>query len=215
MLIPTAPPAAAQTAFAVGLPTFLSGPAGLGSPAFGGLAPTLPSLAEIGTGIIAALPVFVLRSTDAATATVSISPASEGWQFFAGHNTGTNPQVISGTVVRLPPAHRWKMINLYYGDIVLSELGELQKLDEPSSFPQFAEQDYEARLLCVPVANLKAYWLRAQKAGETDYYVPIPFGAEQPIVALSGTTPYETSQFLAAIRPLAAGNLTIPPGFGA
>jgi hypothetical protein len=210
-LIPTPPPAAAQAAFTAGLPGFLSGAAGLGVPAFVGLAPTIPSHAEIGTGFVAAIQLFVLRLSDAATSTETISPASAGWQFFAGNLPVPTPQMVLGTVVRRPPTQAWKLINVYYGQTVPAQLIALNAL---AGLTDVKREDYEARMLSIPGVNLRGYWLVAQTEGSPDLVVPIPAGATL-IPTLDGPGPFRMPNFLARIGPLAASNLTMAAGRGA
>ncbi len=198
------PPAAAQAAFASTLPSFLAGPAGLGTPTSVGVhAPPIPTAAEIGTGFSAALQAFTLRLGDAAHFTGAISPASSGWQFYAGDPNTSSGQVILGGVSHRPPK-AWKMTNMYYGLSVKAELLALKNL---STFTQFESASYEARILIIPGVNVRAFWIAAQQAGGVDYVVPFP--EEEPLIpGLSGSSPYDLPTFMAAVAPIAAHNLT-------
>jgi hypothetical protein len=211
-LLPTVHPAATEAAFSAGLPTFLSGPNGLVNPTYAGKSPEIPTAVEIGTGFLEVQPIFVLSLTDAANNTGVISPFPAGWRFFAGGAPGAADKWVLGRVVQRGPSQAWKLIALAYGPLVLQELGELTAL---VSFPEVQQANYASRFLEVPGLNFAGFWLAGQKAGSTDYIVPTPNGSSQIIAALRTSQVYAMPDFLAAIRPLAARNLTIAAGHGA
>jgi len=209
-LVQPVPPAAAQAEFASGLPSFLAGSAGLGTPtSVGSVIPTIPTAAEIGTGFAGALEVFTLSLRDAAGG--SFSPSSIGWQLYAGKLDSSSSPIILGTVAPQKRAKAWKLTYIDYGPSLRHEalaLGSLrfEKLFEDAS--------YEPRMLVIPGVNVQAFWIAAQQAGAVDYVVPLPAEAPSLIPGLSGSAPFELRAFMKAIAPLAAANLDAAPYTG-
>jgi len=81
--------------------------------------------------------------------------------------------------------------------------------------PDVANNDYELRVLAIPGLNLEVFWLAAQKTGPSDLIVPFPSASAQIITVLRSQTPYKLTTFLALIKPLAGGLLTMAARYGA
>jgi hypothetical protein len=199
---------ACAAAFSAQAPAFLSGATGISQQNYLGTAPFIPSPAQLGPGVPVAQQVFLLSLKAAAYNTGVINPPANGWRFLAGNASAP----ILGRVVQIPPAQTWKLTGVFFGLRVSDALMATQPL---SSLPEVANNDYELRVLAVPGLNLEAFWLAAQNAGSPDLIVPFPAGPEQPIPALRAQNPYKMVTFLALIRPLAGGLLTMAAGYGA
>jgi hypothetical protein len=70
-------------------------------------------------------------------------------------------------------------------------------------------------MLAIPALNLEVFWLKANKAGLADFVFPFPSASTRHAFLTSVTGPLEMTKFLAAISPLAAALLNMPPGYGA
>jgi hypothetical protein len=202
-----APPAAAHAAFVSGLPSFLTSNGEYGRPKFVGVPPKLPTLADAGSGSAAAVGMFVLGLSDAARNTARISPERAGWQFYSD---GSEP--VAGIVTLNPETRSWKMLNIYYGPQVQPQLAVLNRLSE---LAELNDSSFEVRLLKIPGVNVTVFWLVAQEQGQGDYFVQYPAGNLKVSPGRQDLRPIQAAAFLNAIRPLAAGNLKMPAGYGA
>jgi hypothetical protein len=217
------PPVASKTAFSNGLPAFLSGgvPSTVVSEKYVGGAPKIPTAADVGMiasgqvlsppNIPAVIESFVLSLENAANNTGLLSPARAGWTFFAG---GTNDKTVLGRVVHRK--HVWKLVAVYYGELVFQKLEASQHLD--SLLPaQFQQASYESRLLAIPGLNLEVFWLSATKPGGVDLVVRTPTAPTKvgPPLFFPPGKALELQSFLAQIRPLASALLSMPAGYGA
>jgi hypothetical protein len=209
MLITPVPPAATATAFSAQLPMFLPGAPGLVRQAFLSPTPTLPTPAEVLPGVAQAQQVFFLSLNEAAYNSGSINPPAAGWRFLAGN--ASSGQLLA-RVVQILPSQTWKLTGVFYGQRV-SDVTAAS--DYVQNLSEVAKNDYVLRILAVPGLNLEAFWLVAQNAGSVDLIVPFPRTTEQLIPALRAQIPYKLVTFLALIRPLAGGALTMPVGHGA
>jgi hypothetical protein len=209
MLITPVPPKASAAAFSTQLPMFLPGAPGLVRQSYLSPTPALPSPAHIVPGALQAQQVFYLSLNEAANNSGTINPPAAGWRFLTGN--ASSGQLLA-RVVQIPPAQTWKLTGVFYGQRVSDAIAAssyLQKLSEVGS------NDYELRVLTVPGLNLEAFWLVAQSATSVDLIVPFPRASEQLIPSLKAQNPYKLVTFLALIRPLAGGLLTMAPGYGA
>jgi len=220
LLIPSAPPGV-MTAFTDGLPMFLSGPNyGLGgnlvASGYIRSAPVIPSLPDVST---AAGPdvhdpqeVFVLNLTAAGTFG---APVSTYWRVFAGTRQFST---VMGRVTQRPPTNPWKMTSAYYGDPVAGRdrvWAACQILDDIRLLPEVRAEDYNLRVLKVPMLNLESFWLVHTVAGLSDLVVPFPAAPNQSIPALNTAFVYSMGGFLSRILPLAKRLLITPPYSGA
>ena len=206
-LITPAPPPACAKAFSAGLPMFLSGAPGVLTQKHLGSPPLIPTPSQVGV-VQHPEQVFVLSLNEAVYNTGSVNPPSAGWRFFAGNQlNGT----VLGRMIQVPPSQTWKLISVFYGERVYQALEVSSHL---GSLAQVAQENYELRVLAVPGLNLEAYWLVAQKAKTPDLVIPFPAATSQLIKVLNGG-PYKMVTFLALIRPLAAGLLTMSARSGA
>jgi hypothetical protein len=206
LITPTPPPACAK-AFSAGLPMFLYGAPGVVTKKYLGSPPQIPTPSQVGVEQRSEQ-VFLLSLNEAAYHTGSINPPSAGWRFFAGNQQN---ETVLGRMIQVPPSQTWKLISVFYGESVYQALRASLHL---GALAQVAQENYELRMLAVPGLNLEAYWLVAQKAGTPDLVIPYPEGSNQLIKVLSGG-PYKMVTFLALIRPLAAGLLTMSARSGA
>jgi len=209
-LLKPPPPPASAAAFSAQLPTFLSGPGGLGNRHSAGSPAAMPSPTDIGSAPPEAQEVYFLSLKDAAHNSGVISPKSVGWRFFAG-GASPSPMVI-GRVIQHPSSAAWKTVAVFYGPVVNDEMDASNGL---TNLPQLQTGNYHLRALEVPGLNFKAFWLKALKAGIEDLIVPFPSGPAQLISGLKGAGSYSMSHFLAVIRPLASSNLAITGKYGA
>ena len=203
-IIPSHPPAACAAAFSAQLPAFLSGSAGLKTPTFVGQPPSIPSPADIGTGILAAIEVFGLSLQTIVDDPTTFNPTPAGWQLFAGAVTSP-PQVVSGLMKQNRHTGAWKLASVSYGSIVRDRLDDLNNLGSvPGLSPT---DDYETFLVEIPGVNLRTFWLVPQKHGSPDWIRPIPAGPSQRIPALKSPNVYEVGTVLATLLPMATANL--------
>jgi hypothetical protein len=209
MLITPVPPSASAMAFSTQLPMFLPGAPGLVRQSYLSPTPALPSPAELVPGASQGQQVFYLSLNEAANNSGSINPPAAGWRFLTGNPSSGQ---LLARVVQIPPFQTWKLTGVFYGQRVsdaITASSYVQNLSE------VATNDYELRVLAVPGLNLEAFWLVAQSAATVDLIVPFPRGADQLIPALRAQNPYKLVTFLALIRPLAGGLLTMAAGYGA
>jgi hypothetical protein len=209
MLIQPLPPQACATAFATELPMFLPGAPGLVKQSYLGGKVAIPSEKQLGTAPPVPQQVFQLSLNAAANNSGTIHPPSVGWRFLAGH--GPTESVL-GRMVQNPSTKAWKLTGVFFGERVWAAYVASESL---SALPEAAKDDYELRVLAVPGLNLEAFWLVAQTAGSVDLIVPFPQGLDQIIPSLRAQNPYKLVTFLALIRPLAGGLLTMAAGYGA
>jgi hypothetical protein len=225
------------------LSAFLSGGVADSVETFVGIAPTIPSPAAIGIGsgavpnapdIVVSLQAFVLNLKDAANNAGVISPVAAGWRFFAGDSQRTT--AILGRVVQRGPGQTWKLAAVHYGDLVSQTLNSLNTLgaevskmltdlvsetlsllnkDPDMTLLQILGQEYELRMLTLPGLNLEVFWLKANKAGLTDFILPIPSATSNTRLQGGVSGLMEMPKFLASIRPVAASLLKMPQGHGA
>ena len=211
-IIPSHAPAACAAAFSAQLPAFLSGSVGLNTPTFVGQAPPLPSPADIGTGILAAIQVFGLSLQTIVDDPTTFNPTPAGWQLFAGAVT-SKPQVVSGLMMQSRHTGAWKLASVSYGSIVRDRLDDLNNLGTvPGLSPT---DDYETFLVEIPGVNLRAFWLVPQKHGSPDWIRPIPAGIAQILPALKSPNVYAVNDVLATILPMARANLAMGARHGA
>jgi hypothetical protein len=208
MLIAPVPPAACAAAYSAQVPMFLSGRSGISELNYLGTAPFIPSLADVSAGVPLAQQVFQLSLNAAAYNTGVINPPAAGWRFLAGPASGP----VLGRMVQIPPSQTWKLTGVFFGLRVSDLLMAIQPL---YLLPEVATNNYELRVLAIPGLNLEVFWLAAQKVGTSDLIVPFPSGTGQPIRSLTSQTPYLMVTFLALIKPLAGGLLTMAAGYGA
>jgi hypothetical protein len=209
MLIQPVPPQACATAFATQLPMFLLGAPGLTKQSYLGGKVAIPSLSQLGTAPPVPQQVFQLGLNAAANNSGTINPPSVGWRFLAGHGPGES---VLGRMVQNPSSKAWKLTGVFFGERVWEAYVASQGL---GSLPTVATDDYELRVLAIPALNLEAFWLVAQTAGSVDLIIPFPAQSLQLIPTLRAPNPYKMVTFLALIRPLAGGILTMPAGYGA
>jgi hypothetical protein len=209
MLIQPIPPVACAEAFSAQLPTFLLDAPGLTKQNHLGGKVGIPSLQSLGTGAPVPQQVFQLSLKAAAINSSTIHPPSAGWRFLAGHGPGES---VLGRMVQDPSSKAWKLAGAFFGERVWEAYVASQGL---GSLPEVAKNDYELRVLAVPGLNLEAFWLVAQTAGSVDLIIPFPTRDHQLIPTLKGGNPYKMVTFLALIRPLAGGLLTMAAGYGA
>jgi hypothetical protein len=209
MLITPVPPKGSATAFSVQLPMFLPGAPGLVKQSYLSPTPSLPSPADIFPGALQAQQVFYLSLNEAAHNSGTINPPAAGWRFLTGN--ASSGQLLA-RVVQLPPAQTWKLTGVFYGQRVADAIAASAYLQ---NLPEVGSNDYELRVLAIPGLNMEAFWLVAQSAASVDLIVPFPRAADQLIPSLKGQNPYKLLTFLALIRPLAGGLLTMAPGYGA
>jgi hypothetical protein len=207
-LITPVPPAACAAAFSAQVPMFLSGASGVSEQNYLGAAPHVPSLADITPGVPVAQQVFQLSLNAAGYNTGAINPAAAGWRFLAG--PPSNP--VLGRMVQIPPSQAWKLTGVFFGLRVSEALLAVQPL---YVLPDVVTNDYELRVLAVPGLNLEVFWLAAQKAGTSDLIVPFPSASSQIIPSLRSQFPYKMVTFLALLKPLAGGLLTMAASYGA
>jgi hypothetical protein len=209
MLITPVPPKGSATALSTQLPMFLPGAPGLVKQTYLSPTPPLPSPADIFPGALQAQQVFYLSLKEAANNSGTINPPSAGWRFLAGN---ANSGQLLARVVQIPPSQTWKLTGVFYGQRVSDAIVASAYLQ---NLPEVGSNDYELRVLTVPGLNMEAFWLVAQSVGSVDLVVPFPRAADQLIPSLKAQNPYKLVTFLALIRPLAGGLLTMAPGYGA
>jgi hypothetical protein len=207
-LITPVPPVACAAAFSAQLPMFLHEASGVVKQNYLGK-PTVPTLAEVGSGTPVPQQVFLLSLNEAANNTGTINPPAVGWRFFVGSSPGAT---VLGRMVQIAPSNTWKLTGVFYGQRVAQALAASYGL---GSLPQVQAADYELRLLAVPGLNLEAFWLAAQKAGSVDFIIPFPASTGQVIQVLQSPSPYQMMTFLFLIRSLAAASRTMAAGYGA
>jgi hypothetical protein len=212
MLITPVPPVACAMAFSTQLPMFLPGAPGLTRQAFLSAPPALPSPAELVPGALQAQQVFFLGLNQAANNSGTINPPAAGWRFLASDASSSTSGQLLARVVQIPPSPTWKLTGVFYGPRVSDAFAASEYVQ---NLPEVAKNDYVLRILAVPGLNLEAFWLVAQNAGSFDLIVPFPRITEQLIPALRSQIPYKLGTFLALIRPLAGGLLTMTAGYGA
>jgi hypothetical protein len=209
MLITPVPPKGTATALSSQLPMFLPGAPGLVKQSYLSPTPALPSPADIFPAALQAQQVFYLSLNEAAKNSGTINPPSAGWRFLAGN---ANSGQLLARVVQIPPSQNWKLTGVFYGQRVSDAIAASSYLQ---NLPEVATNDYELRVLTVPGLNLEAFWLVAQSPASADLIVPFPLASDQLIPSLKAQNPYKLVTFLALIRPLAGGLLTMAQGYGA
>ncbi len=207
-LITPVPPAACSAAFSAQVPMFLSGASGISAQNYLGTAPFIPDLAGISPGVPLAQQVFQLSLNAAAYNPGTINPPAAGWRFLAGPPSGP----VLGRMIQIPPSRDWKLTGVFFGFRVSELLMAVQPL---YVLPDVVTNDYELRVLAVPGLNLEVFWLVGQKTGSSDLIVPFPSASSQIIPSLRSQLPYKMVTFLALIKPLAGGLLTMAERYGA
>ena len=208
MLITPVPPKGTATALSSQLPMFLAGAPGLVKQSYLSPTPALPTPADIFPGAVQAQQVFYLSLNEAANNSGAINPPAAGWRFLVGN--ASSGQLLARVVQT--PSQAWKLTGVFYGQRVSDAIAASSDLE---NLPKVGTNDYELRVLAVPGLNLEAFWLVAQSAASVDLIVPFPRVTEQLIPSLRAQNPYKLVTFLALIRPLAGGLLTMAPGYGA
>ena len=209
MLITPVPPKGSAAALSSQLPMFLPGAPGLVRKSYLSPTPKLPSPADLFQGAVQAQQVFYLSLNEAANHSGTINPPSAGWRFLAGN--ASSGQLLA-RVVQIPSSQTWKLTGVFYGQRVSDAIAASSYLQ---NLPEVGSNDYELRVLTVPGLNLEAFWLVARSATSVDLIVPFPRVTEQLIPSLRAQNPYKLVTFLALIRPLAGGLLTMASGYGA
>jgi hypothetical protein len=207
-LIPAFFPPQVDSAFINGLPRFLPAiPGPINSNYLSANPPLIPSLGDLGAYRLQQ-PVFTLSLTAAANNNGTINPPATGWRVFAGNAVG---KIVLGRVAQLP-AGGWKLVGILFGIRVFEALVVSQSL---GAYPQVADAPYQVRFLAIPGMNVEAFWLAPLQEGPPDWILPFTTNPDQLPTPLQGIGIMTLATFLALIKPVAAGLLTMSADQGA